>query len=39
MMMKNVAGVHSLDRGDLEADLDLERLRKGFGIRLVQKEG
>jgi hypothetical protein len=36
--IKNVAGFHSLERG-LE-DLDLaERLRRGLGIREVQKEG
>ena len=36
--MKNVAGFHSLDRG-LEGFLDDERLLRGLGIRLVQKEG
>ena len=39
MKMKNVAGFHSLDRGDFEADFDLERFRRGLGIKLVQKEG
>ena len=36
--MKNVAGFHSLDFGAVDS-LDLDRFRKGFGTRLLQKAG